>query len=346
MSEIAFIVGSVVVLATGITIIPAIKIAMEMAPFLYLNTKCSARAGLILQRKFYDELLSASYAKELYTLLEGSYYSYVVEHAKTFEDISKALDEDIYNTYKWLKMVVPDKFKPLMNAVKLKFEIEDMKELVNNLKLKMPIGELHHIEDEALKLKLENVRDFESLRAIMDSTPYGSFFSEKSVLDLTKINSSLDKYYYEKVLYEIKKIDEKSVGAFNEYWRNVIDLINIRLTIRKIRSKKEDVEFIDGGAINLKELSGITDKSQLESTLGNSPYSQYFTEMDDFSIENAFYKFLKYQAGNLGAKFTLKDGSLVKYIIFKEIEIRNLNILLKLKQENIKQEEIQKYLVI
>lgn len=333
------IVTGASILAAGVVIAPAVKFAVDLSPFLYANTKCSARMGLLLQKKFYDELVSTSYVKELYTMLEDSCYSHVAEHAKDFSSLSRGLNNDLYQTYVWLKKSMPKEISPVIDAIKLKFEIEDLKRVINNLKRGKPVGELGYVDDEGLKLKLEDLKDFDSLAGVMETTIYKDAF----VGDASKLSLALDVFYHKYVLKAIEKVDnEKATAAFKEYWRNMIDLVNIRLVLRKIRSKKDDVELLAGGFLDLKDLTGINEVSQLESALANTLYSSFITDTTDFGIETGFYKFLKSQAGGIGAKYTLRSGTVVKYLMLKELEVRNLNIIFKLKEENFKSEDIQK----
>lgn len=334
------------VLAAGVVIVPTVKFAVDLSPFLYANTKCSVRTGLLLKKKFYDELLSTSYVKELYTMLEDSCYAHVVEHVTDFSSLSRGLDKDLYQTYVWLKKSMPKEISPIIAAIKLRFEIDDLKRAINNIKRGKAVGELEYVEDESLKLKLEDLKDLESFAGVMETTIYKDAFTGE-LTDVSKTSLALDVFYHKYIMKVIEKIDdEKATGAFKEYWKNRIDLVNIRVVLRKIKSKKENIELIEGGFLGLKALAGINEVNQLESALTNSPYSSFITETSSLGVENGICRFLKSQAGAIGAKHTLRSGSVVKYIILKELEIRNLNIICKLKEEDFKAERIQKLMVV
>ena len=50
----------------GIAVIaPAVKQAMDMAPFIYANTRCSARTGALLTPANYNEILSSTSYREM-----------------------------------------------------------------------------------------------------------------------------------------------------------------------------------------------------------------------------------------------------------------------------------------
>lgn len=334
------------VLAGAFVIYPATMYALDMSPYLYANTRCSARSGLILTRQQYDSFIAASSQKEALALLEGSYYSYIIEHASAFRSFSKMLDKDIYNTYQWLHKVVPDKIKPLLGSIKQKSEINELKMILNKVIKNKEPGELNFIDDKMLKLKLEGVKDFTSFLAVMETSQYAHLFANANQKNMTSLNNSLDSFYFSTVLNEINKCkDEKAAMPFKEYWAASIDLVNLRLVLRKISSGEEETALLDGGVLSKNELLGVSDMAQLDSIISSSVYSTFIESQEPFKIEAGIYKYLKKIAFDIGAKYTIKAGAIVKFIILKELEIRNLNIINKLKMEDYPQEEIEKLIV-
>ena len=339
------VVGSSIA-AGALVIYPATMYALDMSPYIYANTRCSARSGLILNKQQYDSLIAASSQKEFLAQLEDTYYCYIIEHATSFSNFSQMLDKDLFNTYQWLFKVVPDKIKPILKSMKLKFEINELKKALNRVMDNQEPGELAFIEDEMIKLKLEGIKDFPSFLAIMENSGYAHIFTNASPENITKINNSLDSYYFDTVSKEINKCnDEKAAMPFKEYWATYIDLINLRLVLRKIVNQEEEATLLEGGLLNKNELLGVSDMAQLESLLSSSVYSDFIDSTDPFGVETSIYKYLKKVAFEVSAKHTLKAGSIVKFILLKELETRNLNIINKLKLENYPAEEIEKLIV-
>ena len=94
------------------------------------------------------------------------------------------------------------------------------------------------------------------------------------------------------------------------------DLFNTRLSIRYIESNR-GASLIDYGNIKKEEIGAISDSTQLSTVLSNSIYGKHIGETKNLNIENGFYKFLFEQAGNLAAKYTIKFGALVKYMMLR-----------------------------
>tara|TARA_Y100000310_G_scaffold314606_1_gene364137 strand:+ start:1551 stop:2591 length:1041 start_codon:yes stop_codon:yes gene_type:complete len=342
---IPFIVGAAA-LAGFVVIAPVTKYALDIYPYLYANTRCSSRLSLLLNKKSYEELLAANSKTEALAILEDSYYGNIVEHSKEFFSFSDALYEDLYKTFDWLSGIVPPALMPVLKSLNLRFEIFDIKNILNSIKENKTLGDLNFIENEELKLKLEAVKDFSSFTGAIENTPYSFIFQNKSLDNLSEINTLLDKFYIENLLNSISSVkDKKAVEPFNEYIKILIDLYNVRIISRNVDSNATE-ELVDGGNLLKEDLAGVTDNAQLESTISNSIYGEMIGDVNNLNIENGFFKFLIKQAGNIAAKYTIKSGAIVRFIIMKEIEFRNLNSIIKLKTENFSQENIRPLLIL
>ncbi|MDP7179907.1 MAG: V-type ATPase subunit [Candidatus Woesearchaeota archaeon] len=333
-------------LAGVVVIAPVTKYALDIYPFLYANTRCSSRLSFLLTKKSYEELLASTSKDEAFALLEDSYYSKIVEHSKDFFSFSESLEDDAYNTYNWLSTIVPPVIAPIINSLNMKFEISEIKKILNALKENKDVEEIKFISDPELKLKLESAKDFQSLTVALEGTHYNVVFQNKSLDQLSELNTQLDKYYLGNLISTINVVtDKKAAEPFLEYARVLIDMFNIRALIRGIGANK-NTELIESGNLNKEELTGVTDIAQLGSTLTNSIYGEFIGDINNLNIENGFYKFFLKQAGNVVAKYTIKSGSVVRFIIMKEIETRNLNSLIKLKSEGFQQEKIRPLLMV
>jgi V/A-type H+-transporting ATPase subunit C len=332
----------------GIAVIaPVTKYALDIYPYLYTNTRCSSRLGLLFNKKFYEELIAATSVKEVFAMLEDTYYSDIVEHSKGFFTISDKLEDDLYQTNAWLLNIVSKNIAPIITAMNLKFEINSIKSVLNSVKEGKNIDpkELRFIGDEQLKLKLESVSDYQSLVSAVEDTAYYLILQECNLDELHKINTLLDRVYIENLVNSIKTVKDSGASApFMEYVRVLIDLFNTRLTARSLNSDSEE-DLIEGGHLKKKDLEGINDLAQLKSVLSSSQYTDFLGKGTLFDIENTFYKYLLKQAWKISAKHTIKSGTVVRFILLKEIEIRNIYTIIKLKTEGFTAEEIEQVLV-
>ncbi|MFH1849382.1 MAG: V-type ATPase subunit [archaeon] len=342
---IPFIVGAAGLAGVAV-IAPATKYALDIYPHLYANTRCASRSGSLLSKKVFEELLAATSTEELFALLEDTYYGGIVEHSREFFGFSAALERDFYRTYRWLATIVPEKLVPVIKAVKMRFEVADIKRALNDLKSGRDIRELEFVENYDLRLKIEGSKDFQSLVVAVEDSEYAQIFQTRTMGDLGEINTLLDKHYVAALIKAIGLIkDKESVAPFQDYARTLVDLYNVRLMVRRIRAKSDE-PLIVGGNMDPGELAGITDPVQLESTLSNGRYGEYIGTVTNINVENGLYKCIFELAKNAAAKYTIKSGTVVRFMLLKEIEVRNLNTVIKLKTENFSADEIRPNLVM
>jgi vacuolar-type H+-ATPase subunit C/Vma6 len=243
-----------------------------------------------------------------------------------------------------LESVMPEKLRRIVMAMKEKFEVNDIKEAINRLKQGEAVGELDFVANSNVKLKLEAASDLASFSTALEGTPYGEIVTNSPA---PAINTELDRLYIERVLQVIDECkDQKAAAPFKEYWRRVIDLANIRVVLRQVAEGTEGARLVEGGYLSAEKLTGVSDKTQLQEALQESPYAEIQTDQAGVKMEQAFLEFISKEGSRVNAKFPLKGGPIVKFLIQKELEIRNVNILLKLKAENFTGEQINEYLVI
>lgn len=332
------VIGFVIVIA-GVVIAPTVKLAMDVAPHLYTNTRCSARAGLILGRKEYETMTGSTSMKEVFATLEETSYSAVAEHSHSIAEASLLLEQELHDTYAWLVTVVPEKLQPVVEAMLGRFEVAQLKEALNRLQRGEGVGELPYVRDEQLRLKLESATDYTSFSDALIGSPYEPVFAQRSLQELEPLTTALDAHALTSVRAAMEACkDQKAAQPFIDYWKRVIDLGNLRLAQRRIAGA--DVQFVPGGHLTPASLEEVGDANQLAELLEKGPYAG----LGD--LEDGLQRMLKREAGLVNAKYPLKGGSIVRFIIDKELEVRNLNVLLKLKSEGFAADAIQERLIV
>ncbi|MCK4589743.1 MAG: V-type ATPase subunit [Nanoarchaeota archaeon] len=343
MDIIAPIVVGLASLGALAVIIPTIGQSMKMQPYLYANTRTSARSGFMLKEKDYQEMAQVSYPKELFGVMENTQYKDIYARHNEFKDLSKALEKNLFETFEWVEEISPKKLQKLVNLINRKFEIKEVKKILNHLKNQEDLTEIDFVSDSFLKIKLQEVRSFQDLTNAVSETFYADIFSDKTIEDLPMINTSLDKKWLEEVWAETNKIGDPA-GAVRDYWMTMIDLFNTRLALRKLE-KEINVEFIVEGNVPIKDLESASDLNQLECVFEKTCYKEHFSKESFLDIENCFFKYLRKLGYELNAKFTLTSGPIIQFMIEKELEIRNLNVITKLKLNNFPKEKVEKLVV-
>lgn len=324
-------------------IIPTIGQSMKMQPYLYANTRCSARSGFLLKEKDYQDMAQVSYAKELFGVMENTQYKDIFERFNQFPQISEALEKNLFNTFEWIEEISPNKLQPLISLINKKFEIKEIKKILNHLKNHEDLSEIYFVSDSFLKIRLQEVRSFQDLVNAVSENFYADVFNEKDIEDLAEINTALDRKWLVEVLAEINRIGE-AAEAVKDYWMVMIDLFNIRLSMRKME-KEINVDFIVEGHLPIKDLESASDLNQLEAVFEKTCYKEYFSKESLLDLETCFYRHLRKHGKEINAKYTLTSGPIVQFMIEKELEIRNINLITKLKLNNFPKEKVERLVV-
>ena len=293
---------------------------------------------------------------------------------ETLEDALRSLSDTVYNKY-INKISSPTEYEYILkeeltrfydelfdiSPSKIPIRLITLKYFYHNLKviIKEDIGK------KDLKDLYMNIGDFD-LKEYRDALVKGSkknkyfeliqrveeIYEEKK--DPQLIDIYLDNAYFTELL---ELAEESQVDLFIEYAKNLIDFTNIR-TLLRAKKQEKDVEFlrqiiIEGGNVRKetyldllnRELSSDTDvfkkleiykyiKEALDSFKERGNLSDFEREMDNYFID--LIKDVKY--------ITYGPEVIFANVLAKEMEIKNLRIILVSKLNGLKSEFIREKL--
>ena len=293
---------------------------------------------------------------------------------ETLEDALRSLSDTVYNKY-INKISSPTEYEYILkeeltrfydelfdiSPSKIPIRLITLKYFYHNLKviIKEDIGK------KDLKDLYMNIGDFD-LKEYRDALVKGSkknkyfeliqrveeIYEEKK--DPQLIDIYLDNAYFTELL---ELAEESQVDLFIEYAKNLIDFTNIR-TLLRAKKQEKDVEFlrqiiIEGGNVRKetyldllnRELSSDTDvfkkleiykyiKEALDSFKERGNLSDFEREMDNYFID--LIKDVKY--------ITYGPEVIFANVLAKEMEIKNLRIILVSKLNGVDSEFIREKL--
>ncbi|MFC2034261.1 V-type ATPase subunit [Chloroflexota bacterium] len=261
---------------------------------------------------------------------------------------------------------IPADVIKILRTYIVKYDLRNIKaalfQILTGKKIKMvPVGIIHEYE------LLDNLSDSENVEDIIEILNTCNLRDYVSVLEANKIEegmkpsliaeSELDSIYYSNFLNKAKEVKDGFI--LTKVLGVIIDLTNLQIVSRAI------IEGIGPRAANYLIADGyllptntITELLSLKLTdipdkMGNDLYRQISEEIADAynkthsiaSIEEIIdtYKFNSIK--ELLAPRVLSPSVIVLYLTVKEMELRNLRLVLKAVFDNIPPEEIKIYLV-
>ncbi len=345
------------------------KINVSFYPYTYVRVM--AMKGMLYKKQDYDKLLKMQGNEIARYLEESEYKEEIHELAKEYEGyqlVEQALYTNFIKNIQKLQKISSPEMVYLVRAYIKKYDVYNLKTIIRakaanisaeeTSKLLIPMGIL--TKEKLLKLLEQN-----SLTSILKKAGFSEedfkeqlayYEKEKSLLE---IENKIDQQYYA----FLQKFMTHLAGEhrlFKEILQAEIDVMNVKLLLRAkkklVESEKITSLFFKGGAAMsiaklkiLAELDFAGIEKALQATTFSKCIDEYKKELEEKDLrafEKSLDVWLLQKATLLLHQFPLSVDTLLGYMIAKEIEMRNIRVLVKGKQFSLEEGFIEKQLVI
>ncbi len=301
----------------------------------------------LLTSEHLKRIIDTDNLEEALSSLNDTKYGELIQKIDRPEDYEKVLSQMLLDSYKAMIKISPD--ENLVHYLEEKYNFHNLKVLVKEL-----------IQDADYSLiyidigKIDLVKIKRNLKEdLIDDDRYLSY--AKKALDLYKENKdpqdidlSLDKDFYEKLLEDSENLDYESLINFT---KERIDLTNLK-TLLRIKGQGQSVDLlekalIDGGNIdkNLFRDSLNADKNSYSNLFFKEKiYPQVKKSMEENDLNKAMQKLEKVIDNHLmdfakeSKKVSYGPEIIMGYLISREMEIKNLRIILTAKLNSLSRE--------
>lgn len=347
------------------------KIKLGFYPYTFVRS--IAMKALLLKKEDYHKLMKMSLNEITKFLQDSNYKKEINELANKHSGIhliELALNKNMATSFDKLRKISPDELNLLINQYTKRKDIEDFKTILRGKFTQTPTDQikesligagtlrldyLYKLAEMELKDVLANLKivEFKSLEEA-----YKDFSENKS---LTALESALDNDYYNKMLEFITTLPSQG-KLFSEFLEQEIETLNIlnivRLKREKIDNKdiKKYLFFFEDPAKNKKinKLLVIDNLKELISSIEKKGLSEIVKKgLEEFEkndslieLEIGLYKHLLKKSVLLMHENMLSIDVILGYMFAKEIEVRNLRLLVRGKQLGLEEDFIEKQLIV
>ena len=298
-------------------------------------------------------LIDTDDLKEALTSLNDTKYGQYLQKLDRPEDYEKVLSKMLLNSYKDMIKISPD--KNLVKYLEEKYNFHNLKVLVKEL---IQDEDYKSIYIDIGKIDLVNIK--RNLREDIKTKDEYLAYAKKA-LDIYKENKdpqdidlSLDKDFYEKLLEDAKKLDYESLIKFT---KERIDLTNLKALLR-IKGQGQSIDLlekalIDGGNIekNLFRDSLNAEKSSYSNLFFKEKiYPQVKEALEESDLNKTMQKIEKIIDNHLmnfakeSKKVSYGPEVIMGYLISREMEVKNLRIILTAKLNSLSREFMEERL--
>lgn len=334
------------------------KIGLRTYP--YANARIRVMKSAMIKRDEYSKLMKMTPDEITRFMGESAYKKEIDELAMKFSGadlIEAALNLNAARSFGKLIMISNKEVEVLVREYLRRYDIYNLKTILRGKsagmasddirKLFVAAGDLDMASLEKL-LKKETIKDIIISSKIVKITKnvLEGIEEHEKTRSLSAIENALDKEYYNSLM-ELSAKMPKQGRYVRKFIKTEIDILNIRLLFRLIREKIQKKEIVNKLVFSgenlsrekLMKLAGAENTDSLFSGLSGTGYDKVLDgcmeevrAKNEFgSLENALEKHWLKKADLMLHTHPLSIGPILGYMVWKDIEIRNMRMLVRAK---------------
>ena len=347
------------------------KLKLDFYPYTYVRVV--VMRSLLFRKEDYHKMSKMSFSEIAKHMQESQYKKEINELAGRYSGadlLELALNKNLAGSFKKLMRTSSYEIGLLVKEYAKRKDIEDLKTIVRGKFTRADekiiansitgAGTLSH--DFLLSLlKKESVEEILKCNKLADFSLFKNALKDlNEKKSLAGIENALDKYYYT-YLIQFSTTLPKEGTLFRNFLLKEVETLNMLalLRLKKAKFSKEAIrDFIIPTGDKFKDLkilnlANLEDLEQLSKALEKTEYKNVIARgFDEFkktgsliTLETDLYKYLLRQSILFMHQHPLSIDVILGYMFAKEIEVRNLKILIKGKQLGLKEDFIESQLI-
>jgi vacuolar-type H+-ATPase subunit C/Vma6 len=259
----------------------------------------------------------------------------------SFRDVDRSLVVSFHKTLTSLCGSVPPSIKPFITSYMTRFEVEELKRLLRSIGTrKEPLFPVGWITDD-IEVQILNSKDISGALEILEGQPVARRLSQvinkDEGVDLKAVDIALDRYFLDS-LRDASRSGSASRRGIDALYQIMTDRYNIHMILRGKVTGMDRENILsslnsDSGTIGMPVLELMIDSSGPKDSLMNlngTHLEKFFKDTDNenmTSIENGLDRMILEGSIGLSHTFATGVGPTIRYLISKEMELRNLRVL-------------------
>jgi len=343
---------------------------LNLGNYPYTYARTTVMRSLLFKRHDYEKMLKMGFNEIAKFMQDSNYKKEISELAQNHSGadlLELALNKNLAYTFKKLITISSKELGLVVREYAKRKDIEDLKTIIRGKFTNTPEKIVFDSVTSAGTLSRDFLHELikkESIEQVLKSNKLVDFsLLEKGLAYLKEKNSlamienSLDRFYYNS-LAEFSKLLPQEGVLFRKFLVMEVEILNVLTLLRLKKSKIDNVrDFIitASGSISPKiaKMAELDDLDALMKALEDTNYKNAIDKgLEDFknnssliTLETELYKYLLKQSSLLLHQHPLSVDVILGFMLAKDIEIRNLRILIKGKQLGLSEEFIEKQLV-
>lgn len=346
------------------------QIKLGHYPYTYVRT--AVMKSLLFKKDDYHKMLKMGFSEIAKFLQDSNYKKEINELANEYNGVDLlelALNKSLAASFKKLIKISPYELALLIREYAKRKDIEDIKTILrgkltnaNEKTIVNSITAAGTLSYDFLMslLKKESIEEILKNNKVVDFNLFSNGLKDlKEKNNLIAIENTFDKFYYTHLM-QFSKILPKEGALFRNFLLKEVEVLNMLtlLRLKKAKFGKETVKdfIIQSGSLSdskITALANLDDLGEISRALEKTEYRNAVAKGIEelkknnslIMLEAELYKLLLRQSILLLHQHPLSVDVILGYMFAKDIEVRNLKIIVKGKQLGLSEEFMESQLV-
>ncbi len=341
-----FLIIGVALLLVIVLFMSYYRVVISIANFTYPNALFRSGGNPYLKEKKITNLIEGGNLNEVYSEISEEGYEIPKESREDIDKVELELEKRTVELIKKAHNASPDETKGFTKAWMAKYDVMMAKRAIkgiakgeNEEKLK---GRLHPVDEinEDIIEDILSSRNLQEVLSVLRETSLEKVLEKKDWEEnFFDLDVALDKYVFERLQSGIFKVESEQRAPVRNFYGKYIDIWNIKTVLRGIREDIENEILKDslipnGRELALWKMEDMAESKSVDEALVELEATSYqnirhkMQSEEDFDFERYLDKKLLKTVIELNNKNVLTVGPTLKYLVGKELELRNLRALI------------------
>ncbi|MEF8875022.1 MAG: V-type ATPase subunit [Candidatus Thermoplasmatota archaeon] len=340
------------------------KVLISITNFTFPNAKLRARGNPFIKRDVLKSLVGSNNVNEVFSKIREENYELPKEETEDLPVVEKKLEENVIESLKKAYMSAPTTFKPFINTWLMKYDVKMVKRAMKAIskdmdqeQLDKKLSPVKRIDEEKLE-DIKSARNMQELIAVLKETELGEPLKGKEKVDsFFEIDVALDRFLFQKIRSAVNQVEGEERSTVRYFFGYYTDVLNLKIILRGLREKIDEEtlkksllpsgrELEDWKLENMIEANSI-DEALIE--LEGTSYDELRdakSSMSYFEVEKKLDEKLLDLVSEIYSQEILTVGPLLKFLIAKDMELRNLKILIRGVKESMDPEKMSDLMIM
>ncbi|MFW5945614.1 MAG: V-type ATPase subunit [Candidatus Natronoplasma sp.] len=363
MTNFVFLIIGLALLLVIILFMSYYRVVISIANFTYPNAVFRSSGNPYLKEKKISDLVEGGNLNEVYSELEEDGYEISKEAREDIDKVEKELENKNIELMKKAHRTSPDETKRFTKAWLSRYDVKMAKRAIKAIKE----DRLEEVEDRLYPVKeinekviddLSSARNLQEALSILRGTELEEVLEKKEWEEKPfELDVTLDKYAFNKLKEGIFKVESEQRAPVRYFFGRYVDLLNIKIILRGIREEIQSERLKDcilpkGRELpewKLEEMAESTNIDEALVQLEGTSYEDIRNKMqsdEKFDFEHYLDKKLLKMVTELNNQHILTVGPTLKYLVGKELELRNMRALIRGIKEDVDPIRVKELMIL